>query len=173
MGAVYHDPASRHASWNAPAIYVNTAGAGRCGWCANRIKRRGLTALERHGAGNYAGAAAPQANIESATGAMMKCFRSWIGGRAIARLAGINYLAGHTGTLLRWPAGPGTGSAPLCNVFARRLCSPVSRLEFRGAGCADGRYPVVAQLWLGKAGQTELLGKILVMVIIRNSACCW
>ncbi len=94
-----------------------------------------------------------------------------IGGRAIARLAGINYLAAATGTLLRLACRPRHWPRTTRNVFARQLLfTGFEALNFVALAALMAGISVVvqAQLWLGKAGQTELLGKILVMVIIRE-----
>ncbi len=94
-----------------------------------------------------------------------------IGARAISRLAAVNYLAAAAGTLLWLAWQPRHWPRTTRNVFARQLLfTGFEALKFVALVALMTGVSVVvqAQLWLGKAGQTALLGKILVMVIIRE-----
>ncbi|MGI6088225.1 MAG: ABC transporter permease [Kiritimatiellia bacterium] len=94
-----------------------------------------------------------------------------IGARFNSRLAGANYLAATAGTLLWMVWQPRRWPRTTRNVFARQLLfTGVEALKFVALAALMVGISVVvqAQLWLGKAGQADLLGKILVMVIIRE-----
>lgn len=94
-----------------------------------------------------------------------------IGEKAIARMAAVNYLAAAAGTLLWLSCRPRHWPRTTRNVFARQLLfTGFEALKFVAlAAMMTGVSVVVqAQLWLGKAGQSDLLGPILVTVIVRE-----
>lgn len=101
---------------------------------------------------------------------------TWIGhlgqatlarGRAVVRVFAVVW------TVLRVAACPRYWPRTVRAVFARQiLFTGVEALKFVSlvAGITGISVVVQAQLWLGKTGQTALLGPILVMVIIREVA---
>lgn len=100
-------------------------------------------------------------------------FVASIGQRTLNRLAAVNYLAATVGSLFRLACCPSHWPRTTRNVFARQLLfTGVEALGFIALIAFMVGISVIAQaqLWLGKAGQTALLGKILVIVILRELA---
>ena len=94
-----------------------------------------------------------------------------VGAWTIARVHSLRYLTAVMVCALFYAAHPRTWRRPIRGVFARQiLFTGVEATGFtsRIAVLVGVSVVVQAQLWLGKFGQTQLLGPILVAVIIRE-----
>src|SRR5690349_18169115 len=89
----------------------------------------------------------------------------------IARMRRFNYLTAVLSCTLFYALNPRTWRRPVRSVFVRQiLFTGVEATGFtsRIALLVGVSVVVQAQLWLGKVGQTQYLGPILVAVIIRE-----
>lgn len=100
-------------------------------------------------------------------------FIGTIGGRAIARVRAVTHLFAVLAGILREAARPRRWPRTVRAVFARQvLFTGVEALPFVSlVALLTGISVVVqAQVWLGKAGRSDLLGDVLVAVIVCEIA---
>ena len=98
---------------------------------------------------------------------------SRIGGWAIGELKAPSDLAALIWAVLRAAADKRTWTRTVVNVFARQILFTgieATRFIFLLAFMVGILIVVQTQVWLAKVGQSELLGPVLVMVVVREVA---